>query len=85
MRNSDDIDVSVAYRIEHHTAQGTTVVRHLVEPGGRSITTMITRVFEEVRAGFQARGQAGQLLLIEEETDQVVESALIAPSTRAEP
>ncbi|MDP9473258.1 MAG: hypothetical protein M3Q71_21780, partial [Chloroflexota bacterium] len=44
-------DVSVAFRIEHHTEHGTSVVRHLVELDRRAISRLISRVFEEVLAG----------------------------------
>ncbi len=83
--DGSDIDRSVAYRIEHHTEQGTTVVRHLVEIDQRAVSSMISRVFQEVLAGFHARGAPGRLVMVEEETGQVVESALIAPTTGAEP
>ncbi len=79
------IDVSVSYRIEHRTGEGTTVVRHLVEPDRRAGTSMISRVFQEVLAGFQARGETGRLIMVEEETGQVVESAPISPATGSEP
>ncbi len=83
--DGNTIDASVAYRIEHHTEHGTTVVRHVVEPNRSAGTIMISRVFQEVLAGVQARGESGRLVMVEEETGQVVESALIAPTTGAEP
>ncbi len=79
------IDVSVSYRIEHRTGEGTTVVRHLVEPDRRTGTSMISRVFQEVLAGFQARGETGVLVMIEEDTGREVESSVIDPSAHSEP
>ncbi len=81
--DGEGIEASVAYRIEHHTEQGTTVVRHLVDLDRRAVSSLISRVFQEVLAGFQARGETGRLVMVEEETGQVVESAPIAPSTGA--
>ncbi len=54
-------DVSAAYRIEHHTPQGATVVRHLIEPDRRAGTGRISRVFQEILPGFQARSEPGRL------------------------
>ncbi len=79
------IDVSVSYRIEHRTGEGTTVVRHLVELDRRAGTSMISRVFQEVLAGFQVRGETGVLVLVEEDTGQMVESAVIQPLANSEP
>lgn len=79
------IEASVVYRIEHHTEQGTTVVRHLVEIDQRAGTSMISRVFQEVLAGFQARGETGRLVMVEEETGQEIESAPLSPATGLEP
>ncbi len=79
------IDVSVSYRIEHRTGEGTTVVRHLVELDRRAGTSLISRVFQEVLAGFQARGETGALVMVEEDTGREVESAVIHPSAGSEP
>ncbi len=83
--DGEGIDASVAYRIEHRTQQGTTTVRQVVEPNRLAGTSMITRVFQEVLAGFQARGETGLLVMIEEDSGRVVESASLAPATGAEP
>ncbi len=78
-------DVSVAFRIEHHTEHGTSVVRHLVELDRRAISRLISRVFEEVLAGFHARGETGVLVMVEEGTGRMVESAVIHPPADSEP
>ncbi len=83
--DGDGIDASVAYRIEHHRPQSVTLVRQVVEPNRFAGTSMISRVFQEVLSGFHARGETGRLVLVEEETGQVVESASLAPATGAEP
>lgn len=79
------IDVSAAYRIEHRTPEGVTVVRQVVEPDRRTGTGMISRVFQEVLAGFQARGETGLLVMVEEDTGREVESATIATWRGSEP
>ena len=79
------IDGSVVYRVEHHTEQGTTGVRHLVDLDRRAVSSLISRVFQEVLAGFQARGETGVLVLVEEDTGQMVESAVIQPLANSEP
>ncbi len=79
------IDISAAYRIEHHTPQGATVVRHLIEPDRRAGTGMISRVFQEVLAGFHARGETGLLVMVEEDTGREVESATIPAWRGSEP
>ncbi len=66
--DGNDIDGSVTYRIEHQTEQDTTVVRHLVDLDRRAISSLVSRVFEEVLAGFQARGESGRLVMVEEKT-----------------
>lgn len=83
--DGSDIDRRVGYRIEHHMNQGTTVVRHLVDIDQRAGTNMISRVFQEVLAGFQARGETGRLVMVEEETGREIESAIIPPKAGAEP
>ncbi len=77
---ADESSSGVAgYRIEHHTEQGVAVVRHLVNPDPLAISPRIDDVFQETLAGLLARGEGGLLVLIEDVTNQVVESRAIAP------
>ncbi len=76
---------SVAYRIEHHSPQGAAMVRHLVDIDLRADTTRISRLFQEVLANFQARGESGRLVMIEAATGEVVESATIPAAMGSNP
>ncbi len=68
------------YRIEHHTSQGTAVVRHLVNPDPLAIDRMIDQVFQETLTSLRARGEGGDLVLIEDVTNRVVETQAIEPA-----
>ncbi len=68
------------YRIEHHTERGVAVVRHLVNPDPLIIDHMIDRVFQETLTSLRARGEGGDLVLIEDVTNRVVETQAIDPS-----
>ncbi len=81
----DNADISTAYRIEHRTPAGVTVVRQVVEPDRLATTSMVSRVFQEILAGFQARGEPGRLVMIEEDTGREVEAATIPTWTGSEP
>ncbi len=78
---ADESSSGVAgYRIEHHTERGTAVVRHLVNPDPVTIDHMIDRVFQETLVNLRARGEGGDLVLIEDVTNRVVETHAIDPS-----
>ena len=71
---------AAGYRIEHHTPQGTAVVRHLVHPDPGAISRLIDQIFQETLAGLQARGEGGTLVLIDDVTNRVVETQAVQPS-----
>ncbi len=78
---ADESSSGVAgYRIEHHTERGTAVVRHLVNPDPVTIDHMIDRVFQETLVNLRARGEGGDLVLIEDVTNRVVETQAVQPS-----
>ncbi len=68
------------YRIEHHTSQGAAVVRHIVNPDPVAIDRMIDQAFQETLTSLRARGEGGDLVLIEDVTNRVVETQAIDPS-----
>ncbi len=65
------------YRIEHHTEQGVAVVRHLVNADPVAMSSLIDDVFQETLEGLRTRGEGGSLVLLEDVTNQVIETQAV--------